>query len=266
MSGDEVVLLLASGAIALLLWTTWYWRAIRVTQPGRSTFGRNLLLVAPLLAAGTLYLVLRTAAAGDVRDDPRYLLFYGVLGAAWLGVAVRWLPAVGIVPRDDVIERGNDAAGVAVAAALLAITLCYAGGNVGDGPGWWVVVFSAGLATGALFLIWILFETVSGASDAVTIDRDLAAGVRLAGFLFACGAIFGRAAAGNWVSAGATAIDFLVVALPALALVVAGAVIERFARPTPSRPVPSIAVYGVGPALLYVGAAALHLSRLGFPA
>jgi hypothetical protein len=266
MSGDEAIVLVTSAAFALLLWGAWYWRALRVRLPAQSPFGRTLLLIAPPLALATLLLVLRTSSASDVRDDPRYLLMYTALGSAWLVLGAWWLPAAGISPRDDVLERGNDAAGIVVAAALLAVMLCYAGGNVGDGPGWWVVVFSAGLATGAFFLIWMLFEAISGVSETVTVDRDFAAAVRLAGFLFACGAIFGRAAAGDWISAPATMVDFAVVARPVVLLLVVAALVERFARPTPSRPAPSIAAYGIAPALLYVGAAALHLSRLGFPA
>jgi hypothetical protein len=266
MSGDEIIVLIASGAFALIVWGAWYFRAMRVTPAAHSSLGRTVLLAAPPLAIAAVYGVLRAAAAGDVREDPRYLLMYSALGAAWLGLATVWLPAAGISPRDDAIERGNPAAGIAAGAALLAVALCYAGGNVGDGPGWWVVVFSAALATGALFLSWLLFETVSGISDVVTIDRDLSAGVRLGAFLVACGAIFGRAAAGDWVSAPATVADFVVVAQPAVLILAAAAFVERAARPTPSRPVPSIAVYGVAPALLYMGVAAAHLLRLGPPA
>ena len=60
--------------------------------------------------------------------------------------------------------------------------------NIGDGPGWWVVVFAAGLATAALFAAWLVLAQIGHGVDAVTIDRDLAAGVRLGAFLAACGA------------------------------------------------------------------------------
>jgi uncharacterized membrane protein YjfL (UPF0719 family) len=122
-----------------------------------------------------------------VRDDPRYLLFYFFPGAMWVSVAVRCLPLVGLSARDDVVERGNSSAALAIAGAILAITLCFAGGNIGDGPGWWVVVFSAGLATVALLLSWLVLETVARVADVVTIERDEAAGLRLGGWLIACG-------------------------------------------------------------------------------
>jgi hypothetical protein len=40
------------------------------------------------------------------------------------------------------LEHGNPAAG-----AILGLTLAFARGNIGNGPGWWVVVFSAGMST-----------------------------------------------------------------------------------------------------------------------
>jgi uncharacterized membrane protein YjfL (UPF0719 family) len=213
-----------------------------------------------------LLAVLRTLAAHDVRDAPPYLMLYFLMGAAWVGLFVCCIPLLGISPRDDVLERGNPAAAVAVAGALVALTACFAGGNVGDGPGWWVVVFSAGLATAALFLAWLAFEVTSGVSDAITIDRDRAAGLRLAGLLLACGAIFGRGAAGDWVSAALTLRDFASVAWLAVPLLVVAAVVERAARPTASRPQPSAVAYGFVPGLVYVSAAVLFVLQLGPPA
>ena len=106
------------------------------------------------------------------------------------------------------MERANGSASLAVAGAIIGITLAYAGGNIGDGPGWWVVVFCAALATLALFAAWMLLELASGVSDAVTVDRDPSAGMRLGGFLVACGLILGRSA-GDWISVDATVRDFV---------------------------------------------------------
>src|SRR4029453_10538043 len=149
-------------------------------------------------------------SAHDVRDDPTYLFMYVLLGAAWVGVWIRLLAMTGVSKRDDVVERSNSSAALAVAGATLGITLCYAGGNIGDGPGWWVVVFSAALATLALFAAWLLLGFASGVSDAVTVDRDPAAGLRLAAFLIGCGLILGRAVAGDWESAAATVREFAI--------------------------------------------------------
>ena len=132
-----------------------------------------------------------------------------------------------------------------------------------SGPGWWVVVFAAGLACVALFAAWMLFEAVSGISESVTVDRDPSAGVRLAGFLIACGLILGRGVAGDWVSAEATVRDFGLAAWPVLLLVIAAVVVERVARPTHTTARPPVVPYGLLPALLYIGGALYQLQRLG---
>lgn len=265
MSGDEIVVLLVSSVTALVFWGAWYVKPALVVYVGRRPPGRLLLQAIPLAAAALLWLVLENHSAHDVRDDPTYLTFYLVLGAAWVGVFVRMLAVVGISTRDDVVERANGNAAIAVAGAILAITLCYAGGNIGDGPGWWVVVFAAGLATLALFAAWMLLELVSGVSEVVTVDRDAAAALRLAGFLIACGVILGRSVAGDWVSAEATVRDFVDAAWPVILLLVMAAIVERMARPTMETPRPSPVPYGLVPSLMYLAVAIYYVQRLGIP-
>ena len=263
MSGDEIVTLIVSAIAALVSWGAWYIAPARVQRVGRRPPAWRLLRLMPLVAAALLWAVLRSAASFDVRDDPRYLIFYLVLGAAWVGVSMRGLAVTGISTRDDVVERSNGSAALAIAGALLGMTLTFAGGNIGDGPGWWVVVFSAALATLAFFAAWMLLEVLSGVSDIVTVDRDPAAGLRLGGFLLACGLILGRSVAGDWVTADATLRDFVAAAWPVIVLVAIAAVVERAARPTRASPRPALPVYGFLPALLYVAAAAYQLMRLG---
>src|SRR6185436_490555 len=123
-------------------------------------------------------------------------------------------PWMGVSIRDDVLERGNSAAGATMAGAMVAITLCYLGGNFGEGPGWGVVLLCAILSIAGLFAIWIVVEMASGVSEAITVERSLPAGVHMAGFLLACGLILGRAVAGNWVSFEATLHDFFAVGWP----------------------------------------------------
>jgi hypothetical protein len=200
--------------------------------------------------------VLRNASSLDVRDDPRYLTFYLVLGAAWVGVWIRFLALIGISTRDDVVERFEWERLDCHTGAMLGITLCYAGGNIGNGPGWWVVVSQPAWRAWRCFAAWVLFETASGISETVTVDRDPSAGLRLAGFLIACGLILGRSVAGDWVSAEATVHDFGLTAWPVVLLVIAAAVVERVARPTPATPRPLVVPYGLLPALLYIGGAA----------
>src|SRR2546422_2621701 len=262
MSGDEQIVLIASAGVAVWAWYGWYIPAIIVERLGAPRPGRRLILLPPVVCAAVLFLVLKTVSAHDVRDDLRYLGLYLVVGAGWLGVAAKGLPFAGLSERDDVVERGNGAAAVAVAGALVAVTLCFAGGNIGDGPGWWVVIFAAALATGTLAILWLLLDRLTGLSDTVTIDRDPAAGIRIAGLLVGGGLILGRAVAGDWVSIEATVHDFARAGWPVLVLFAAAALVERWARPTPERPLPSIITLGALPAVVYVAAAAAYVARL----
>lgn len=266
MSPDEGVVFVVSGFGAVVGWWRWYAPLALVRRLGADADGRRLLAVTPILSTLALFAVLRTAASFDVRDSPLYLSFYVVLGAAWVGLGALFLPALGLNPRDDVAERGNGAAALAAAGAILGLTCCFAGGNIGDGPGWWVVLFSAALATAGLAVAWYLLERLTRVADTVTIDRDSAAGLRLGAALAACGLILGRSVAGDWGSASATLGDFARLAWPALPLVASAAVIERISRPTPESPAPAVALYGLPPALLYLAAAALYLLQLGPPA
>ena len=265
MSGDEVIVALGSALFALFVWGRWMIGPMRLRRLGAPATGSRLLTVAPLLCLVLLFAVLQTLASHDVRDDPRYLVMYLALGAAWLAVAMMLMPVLGLSVRDDVLERGNPAAAYAVFGALLGITLAFAGGNIGDGPGWWVVVFSAILATAALYVMWALLERFADVSEQVTVERDAAAGVRLAGFLAGCGLILGRAVAGDWVSTSATVADFARVATPALGLLLIAIPLERLARCTPQHPVRPVVTWGFGPALLYVALAAAYVAVIGIP-
>jgi uncharacterized membrane protein YjfL (UPF0719 family) len=254
VSDDEIPILFVSSAVGAIAWILWYWQvglAARRCSPLRARWAS---VIAPLLCGWLLYTVLRRWASADVRDSREYLLFYEAMGAAWVGAALWLLPFFGLSPRDDVIERGNQAAGIALAGAMLGLTLCFAGGNIGDGPGWWVVVFSALLATTAFFLLWTALDRATGLADAVTIDRDLAAGLRLAGFFTGAGLILGRAVAGTWESLPATVTDFAAVGWPVVPLWLLAAALERGLRPTPAQPARPVVRDGLIPALLYAAA------------
>ena len=107
MSGDEIVALIVSAIAALVSWGAWYIAPARVQRVGRRPPAWRLLRLTPLVAAALLWVVLRSAASFDVRDDARYLIFYLLLGAAWIGVWMRALAVTGISTRDDEIPRGD---------------------------------------------------------------------------------------------------------------------------------------------------------------
>jgi len=114
---------------------------------------------------------------------------------------------------------------------VLGSAIAYAGGNIGDGPGFHVVVFSALLSTATVYSsVWVL-ALVSDAEERVSVDHDVGAAVRFAALAIAAGLVAGRAAAGNWVDTESTLIDFAQVAWPVAFLVAASVVAERRSPP-----------------------------------
>jgi hypothetical protein len=250
LSEDEKAVLAISLLIAAITWGIWFWRGSRLSPLMKRGGARRTLVVAPILCALLLFALLRTWSASDVRNDGLYLFFYQALGAAWVGVATVALPFLGLSARDDVLERKNAGAGWALGGALLGITACFAGGNIGDGPGWWVVLYCAWLSTSALFFLWFVLEQSAHVSEAITLERDAAGALRLAGFLVASGLILGRAVAGDWSSSSETTLDFVRLAWPVLVLLALALLFERVLRPTRASPRPPALTHGLVPLVL----------------
>ena len=262
MSEDEILVTLAAVAMGPVAWLAQVARWSKLPRGGGAV---RAIAVVLAICTAILVGVLRTLAASDVIHAPAYIFMYAVLGLAWIRVAALGFPFAGLSLRDDAVERRNGAAITAAAGALIGVTICYAGGNVGDGPGWWVVVFSAALATAGLFVCWLVLAQLTSVHDVVTIDRDPAAGIRLAGFLVACGLLWARAVAGSWESAAQTVRD-AAIALPPLAVILAVALaVERGARPRAERPRAPVVLLGILPAMLYLAIAADVVVRLGRP-
>lgn len=264
MSGDEGFVFIAGAIIGGIGWAIWFWPLASVHRVVGRVRHRLAMAAVAVVCTLALLAVLRWLAADDVRNDLRYLFMYQFIGAAWVAVARGALPLLGYSARDDVLERRNGAAGWVVAGSLLALTLCFAGGNIGNGPGWWVVVFSAALATAGLFGLWTVYEWALRPGEAITIGRDTAAGLRLAGLLVAWGMILGAAVAGDWVSIAATVRDFGLRAWPALVLLAIAAALEKLWPMRVERDLLSALLWGAFPAFVYlVGAVAwLSLARI----
>lgn len=253
MSEDEILATILSFFVVIFAWIPgWYVHAFR-RRFAHDTRASSIVLVAPLFCALLLLAVLLTLAADDVRNDLVYIFFYSLMGMAWIGGCAAFFGSYGVRLREDVAEGKNPAAAIALAGSLIAVTLAFAGGNIGNGPGWWVVVVSAALSTGAMFVLWMLIEWTTGVSELVTIERDTAAAIRFAGLLMALGLILGRAVAGDWESIDATLEDFWRVGWPALPLAVAGIIVERGLRFVTVRT--SSPAFGILPLLAYLSAA-----------
>jgi len=194
---------------------------------------RIAILVALAVSAGVIVFVLRQWASFDVVDAPFYIVGYMALGLVWITLAAGLLARfTDIRFQQDVRERNNFAAAVAIGGMLIGNAIAYAGGNIGDGPGFYVVIFAALLSTFAVYAaVWLVAQTSDG-EERITIDHDVGAAVRLGAVAIGVGIIAGRGAAGDWISVQATLRDFVAVAWPALLFVVAAIVHERATPPT----------------------------------
>ncbi len=232
MSGGEIQVGLLCAVAAGVGWFRWYWALLRSNRLAGGGWLRVALAVWPLLLLAGLGWLLRHAAAADVRDSRTYLRFYLLMGAAWLSLG-RWgVTLFGVLWRDDALERRNPAATLTVCGALAGLLACYAGANIGDGPGWWCVCVAGGLATLTWYALAAGVLVVGGLSGQITVGRDLPAALRFAGYLVASGLLCGRGAAGDWTSAARTVIEFGA-AWPVLLLAVAAGWIERSFRNRP---------------------------------
>jgi len=266
LSEDEVVVTLVALALGPGLWAYSLFKTWEVSSQQHRPGQIIPVMIALLTGAAIIIAVLNTMASFDVVGAPRYQVMYTFVGLAWLRGGAALFSLAGISLRDDLIERSNEAAAVAWTGALVGVACCYAGANIGDGPGWNVVVFCALLSTGTLIVAWIALTQLCPVADSVTIDRDGAAGLRLGAFLIACGVILGRATAGDWVSAESALADFARY-LPAMIVLLAiAAWVERMARPTAQQPHPVIVTWGVLPSIVYFAVAVAVLIMNGRPA
>jgi uncharacterized membrane protein YjfL (UPF0719 family) len=256
MSSDEVMVLVVSAVCAAICWGRWFSALVRTSPLLGGTGRRALLGGAAVACAGLLWVLLRCFSASDVRDSNAYMILYEILGAGWVGLSAEMLARFGVRVRDDAIERRNDSAAYAVGGALIGLTLAFAGANFGNGPGWWVVVFAALLSTGGLLLAWLIVQVGSDALEAITVERDQAAGVRIACFYMACGLVLCRAVAGDWVSAVQTVADFVPLAWPVLVLAALEIAVGRLCRPAHPPAAGSLLSTGVIPGLAYLAGAA----------
>jgi hypothetical protein len=254
MSEDETLICATSTVAGLICWVWWYGLLV-TTKPspirGRVAATKSLAVV-PFLTFCLLFLVLALWSAGDVRNDGRYFTMYLLLGIAWCGVASFVPTWMGISFRNDVLNLANHSATSLWCGWTVGSMLSFSGANVGNGPGWWVVVFSGILSTGSLTLVYLLLEKLGNTHDAVTIDRDVATGLRMAGLFIGCGAVFGVSVAGDWKSADETVRDFLARAWPSIVIVVAAIFFHVSMKPTPENPRPAAVSCGVVPMLVMV--------------
>jgi uncharacterized membrane protein YjfL (UPF0719 family) len=259
VSGDEVFALVVSVVFAVIGVWRWYGPLVRVTGLGGSVEARMLLAALPAACGFGLFVVLEVWAAREVREGPEYVALFMAAGAAWLAGGLGIATAVGVSFRDDAVERHNPAAGLAVAGAVVGTSLCFIGSNIGEGATIWTTFLPAFVGTVLLWWLWLAVELATRVSDAVTIDRDVASGLRLAGFLAGAGLVLGHGGAGDWRSLDATLADFARLGWPTAALALAAAAAQWVLGPTPTEPRPPVVSRGLVPGMMMVLAAVVAI-------
>ena len=265
MDADETLVLLASCLLTAVVGTRWYASLLRrLLRPLHSSWAARLLLITlPFVLLIALFVTLAKGAAREVREDGQYLVLFLALGASWL-IGLAWaLGWLGIHVRDDALERNNVAAAVAVSGALSGGMIVYGGANLGEGATIWMTIGPALLGTVSISSLWAVHQMLSGATDAIVLDRDLASGIRFAGMTLSTGLVVGRSLVGDYVSDVETVRDLLVQSLPAVPLVALSIVIQLKLRPTAARPKPNAVTRGLLPALGYLALAVFALFWFG---
>lgn len=258
--------MIAASVGALMGGWRWYLTLTRVSPLHASARSQVLLMLAPLASLLVLMLVLQTLADPVyVAGHLDYTLLFLVGGASWVFAATEAFPLLGVSAADDAMRRHNPAAAIAVSGGVFGVMLAYAGSNIGNGPTIWTTLLPAFVATGVLLLLWFILELIGGSFEAITLDRDVAAGIRLAAFLVCAGAILGRAMAGDWLDWNSTFQEFIALGWPAALLVPAMTMMNRRYAPTPQMPHPDPGKCGVTPALVLVVLTAIYLVYLGIP-
>lgn len=260
MSEDEVMISLVFGGTAAGFYIRWLSLALTAHRvPGAQ---RAPLTLLPLLCAGISMLALRALADAAVRASTPYQAMYMVIGAGWVWSAAALAQLLGIGLRADVLERRNAAALWVYRGAFAGLWLAYLGGNFGDGPGWWVVLACAVMTSALLLAAWYAVEVVTNLAERITVDRDIAGGIRFAGLLVAAGLALGRGAAGDWRGAANAGEDILAVGAPALLALVAAECALSLGLRRVSSGAARVFAQGVAPAAIYVmGSAMWVISR-----
>lgn len=263
LDGDEVFALIACCILGGRFIFHWYGALLGVTPLAASFLQRLVLALVPLGCLVLVQFVLSRWSAHEVREGGEYDFLFVAGGVAWLGFAATLARVIGVSARDDAIQARNPAGVIALCGVMIGATLCYAGANIGEGATIWMTFNPAVLATAVWFALWLALELTTAAADAVSIDRDLASSIRLAGFLISSGLVLGRAVAGDWHSWEQTVDDFITQGWPAAPFMLVAVLLQILWRPTPTTPRHPIVRRGAVPAAILVCAAVLYVLWLG---
>ena len=228
MDGGEVIVLLLSLALSGLFLYGWYRSVFGIWPMERNKWERTVLALLPFFSMIVFFYALTSLASFDVVGSPLYIFFYVLLGFAWMYLSVfLFTYFFDLSWKDDILNNCNKSALIAFSGGFLGLALIYAGANIGDGPGWWCVVFAGGLGLVSWIVFTVILHITARVFERITVERDVGCGIRTGSFLLAIGIILARASAGDWTSASMTVVEFLD-GWPAVLLTLCAIGIERF--------------------------------------
>ena len=188
----------------------WYKPLLSNRPLNRNKSTRYILGLLPIGSLCVILFTLRMLASFDVVDSFIYISMYLVLGIAWLFLGVTLMSGVfDLSWLDDALNLNNKAALIAVVGGFLGLTIIYSGANIGNGPGWWCVVFTGGLGLGAWIVLGLVINSCTKTFERITVERDIGCGIRFGSYLLASGIILARACAGDWTSFYRTTVEFI---------------------------------------------------------
>lgn len=233
MSSDEIAILIVSFILFVVFIFRWYNALFSAWPKARNRLEKRILKILPLCIFALFFITLKYYASFDVVNSVIYIIFYIVLGFAWMCGGFYFMSACfGIMWTDDVIFLGNKAALPLIIGEAFALALIYAGANIGDGPGWWCVIFAGALGFAAWTLLSLIFHFCTGIFERITVDRNLGSGIRFCLYLIIIGFILGRACSGDWTSFVKTIEEFAI-GWPALVVTALFIIIELLCKNKP---------------------------------
>jgi len=188
----------------------WYMPLFSKRPLNRNKSVRYVLGLLPIGSLGIILFTLKMLASFDVVNSFFYISMYMVLGLAGLFLGVTLMSCIfDLSWLDDALNLNNKAALIAVVGGFLGLTLIYSGANIGNGPGWWCVVFTGGLGLVAWLVLGLVINSCTKTFERITVERDIGCGIRFGFYLLASGIILARACAGDWTSFSVTLFEFM---------------------------------------------------------
>ncbi len=228
MDGFELIVFLSSGFVTCRGLFRWYIRLAKMWPDDRNKTTKYIFGFLPVVAFAIIVYTLTVLASFDVVDSAFYILFYVLLGFAWVFMGLTLVfQFLDLSWMDDALSMNNKAALYAITGAFLGLVIIYSGANIGDGPGWWCVVFAGGFG----LVVWIFLGRVvnifTQVLERISVERDIPCGIRFGFYLLASGIVLGRASAGDWTSFAMTIVEFYV-GWPVIPLTFLAIMVERY--------------------------------------